>query len=134
MRIHLSPYRVASLNPSHDFLSFSLTTMAKDYYTIADARKVAAALVVISHYKRKQRQKRKHRWWITQIYRQRNVHVKQMLSDMTFEGVEDTIKNFTRMNSESFEDLCFKLEPMIGKKDTSFRKAITTKKRLPVFL
>lgn len=53
---------------------------------------------------------------------------------MTFEGVEETIKNFTRMNSETFEDLCIKLEPIIGKKDTSFRKAITTKERLAITL
>lgn len=101
---------------------------------MVNARKVAAALVVISHYKRKQQNKRKHRWWIKEIYRQRNVHANQLLSDMTFEGVEETIKNFTRMNSETFEDLCIKLEPIIGKKDTSFRKAITTRERLAITL
>lgn len=83
---------------------------------MVNARKVAAALVVISHYKRKQQNKRKHRWWIKEIYRQRNVHANQLLSDMTFEGVEETIKNFTGMNSETFEDLCIKLESINWKK------------------
>lgn len=101
---------------------------------MGDARKIAAALVIINHYKKKKGQKVKRQWWIKELYRQRNDHFKEILSDMTFEGVEDTIQNFIRMNSETFDGLCMKLHPIIGKKDTSFRKAITTRERLAITL
>lgn len=60
---------------------------------MADACKVAAALLVINHNKKKEKngQKRKPRWWIREFYRGRESHTKLLLSVMTFEGVEKTI-------------------------------------------
>lgn len=43
------------------------------------------------------------------------------MRDMTFEVVEDTVKNFTRMSLSDFEHITSFIEPSVKKMDTQFR-------------
>jgi hypothetical protein len=53
---------------------------------------------------------------------------------MTFELVEDTVKNFTRMSSSDFEHITSLIELRVKKMDTQFREAITVRERLVITL
>lgn len=103
-----------------------------------DARRVAAALIVINIIKKRKQQKalqkRKHRWWIKELYRNRIQHgCEHLLLDMTFEG-GDSFQNFTRMSTDDFELLLTMVTPLIEKRDTNFRCAISARERLVVTL
>ncbi|CAH2008048.1 unnamed protein product [Acanthoscelides obtectus] len=53
---------------------------------------------------------------------------------MQFEAVDDTIKNFTRMSTEDFNQLRNLIEPRVNKMDTQFREAIAVTERLAITL
>lgn len=106
-----------------------------------DARRVAAALIAITIIKKKRKkkqqkaiEKRKHRWWIKELYRNRTLHgCEHLLLDMTFENV-DSFQNFTRMSTDDFELLLTMVKPLIEKRNTNFRCAISARERLIVTL
>lgn len=79
-------------------------------------------------------QKRKHRFWLKELYRNRLQYGNRLLRDMTFESIEDTIKNFTRMTRNDFDLLCSLIEPRVKKVDTVFREALTVRERLAITL
>jgi hypothetical protein len=64
--------------------------------------------------------KRKVRCWVKELYRQRMQYGNRLMRDsMTFELVEDTIKNFRRMLLSDFEHITSLIE-MSEKMDTQF--------------
>ena len=79
-------------------------------------------------------QKRKHRFWLKELYRNRLQYGNRLLRDMTFESIEDTINNFTRMTRNDFDLLCSLIEPRVKKVDTVFREALTVRERLAITL
>lgn len=68
--------------------------------------------------------KRNKRWWIREIYRNRDQSNRNLMVDLIFEGDEAPFKNFTRMSKKDFKLLLSLVEPKIRKQDTTFRKAI----------
>ena len=45
-----------------------------------------------------------------------------------------SFKNFARLNPELFNELKVKLEPLIGRQNTTFRRCISTGERLAITL
>lgn len=78
--------------------------------------------------------KRTHRFWLKELYRNRLQYGNRLLRDMTFESIEDTIQNFTRMTRNDFDLLCSLIEPRVKKVDTVFREAFTVRERLAITL
>ncbi|KDR07180.1 hypothetical protein L798_03447 [Zootermopsis nevadensis] len=69
-----------------------------------------------------------------ELYRQRMQYGNRLMRDMTFELVEDTVKNFTRMSLSDFEHITSLIEPKVKKIYTRFREAITVRERLVITL
>lgn len=79
-------------------------------------RRAAAAFVIIDHnIERKKNKKRKVRWWMKEIYRNRIQYGVQLMEEMRFEAVDETIKNFTRLSTEDYELLKSLIEPTVKK-------------------
>lgn len=98
-------------------------------------RAATAFAVIAMHLIRRRREgRRKRRWWVRDIFRKRLQYGNRLMVDMSIEQVNDTIKNFTRMMPEVFDDLVNVIEPKVGKMDTNMREAITVKERLAITL
>lgn len=98
-----------------------------------DKNELAAAMIVI-HHANKKRQKVKRRCWVSLMLRSRSVYSgTQLLNEMSIGNIGQ-FENFCRMTSEDFEFLLNLIEPIIRKRDTNYREAITTKERLAVTL
>lgn len=82
----------------------------------------------------RKKRRRKPRWWIKELFKNRLQYGNRLLQDMAFEAVEDTVKNFTRMTLADFEHLVALISPKVEKIDTHLRQAITVKERLALTL
>ena len=98
------------------------------------ARAAAAFMLMFNIIEEKKKPKRKVRWWMKELYRRRMQCGNRLMRDMTFEVVEDTVKNFTRMSLSDFEHITSFIEPRVKKMDTQFREAITVRERLAITL
>ena len=82
-----------------------------------------------------QRQRVKRKWWVRPIFQSRE---KFGAYHAMFPEMENddrwSFKNFSRMNPELFRELEAKLEPLIGRQNTTFRKSISTGERLAITL
>lgn len=83
----------------------------------------AAVVIILSKSKR-----RKPRWWVRKYLQNKE----NVFSDLSV--VDGSFTNFTRMNKTDFEILLQKIEPIISKQDTKFRKATSASLRLAVTL
>jgi hypothetical protein len=83
----------------------------------------------------KTKNKRQRRWWQTQLYSSREVHIgSSLLADLNFQLVSGLYKNFTRMSPTECEYLIHLIGEKISKKDTTFQKAISVQERLALRL
>jgi hypothetical protein len=85
------------------------------------ARAAAAFMLMFNIIEEKKKPKRKVRWWMKELYRRRMQCGNRLMRDMTFEVVEDTVKNVTRMSLSDFEHITSFIEPSVKKMDTQFR-------------
>ncbi|VEN55083.1 unnamed protein product [Callosobruchus maculatus] len=85
-----------------------------------------AFFVIAKLMKNERRKPRKQ--WIRKLYRYRNES--RLLNEMDYLH----IKNFTRMTAEDFEILVNLVGPLVMKKDTNLRKAISVQDRLALTL
>ncbi|XP_053615431.1 uncharacterized protein LOC128683450 [Plodia interpunctella] len=88
---------------------------------------VAAVTFILLKCLRKKSQKRKRRFWVKQIYKNRLESGNQLYAELVSDKVEH---NFARMNANQFEILCSLLNNKLRKNDTNYRDAITVKERL----
>ncbi|CAH1995224.1 unnamed protein product [Acanthoscelides obtectus] len=97
----------------------------------------AAGFVVMSGaylqlLKKKSRRRSRRRWWMVSLNQSRErysgIH---MMADLL---KEPSGRFENRMSFEDFEELLQKIEPVISKKDTRWRKAIPGKERLALTL
>lgn len=80
------------------------------------------------------KRRRKPRWWMKKLFKNRLQYGNRLLQDMANEAVEDTVKNFTRMTLVDFEYLVALISHKVEKIDTHMRQAITVKERLALTL
>ncbi|KAJ8879666.1 hypothetical protein PR048_020274 [Dryococelus australis] len=97
------------------------------------ARTTAATFIKIYQLLKEKKRTRKPRWWIKELYRNRVQYGKRLLQE-TYETIEDTVQNFTRMTLVEFERLHELISSQIGKRDIYMREAITVKERLAITL
>jgi hypothetical protein len=63
------------------------------------ARAAAAFMLMFNIIEENRQPKRKVRWWMKKLYRQRMQYGNRLVGDsMTFELAQDTVKNFTRIS------------------------------------
>lgn len=79
--------------------------------------------------KNSQKRKNKRAVWTKQLYKKRNVG---LLKELQLDS--GVFRNFTRMSKENFYKLLRMIEPVISKKDTKFRDAISAEMRLLITL
>lgn len=94
----------------------------------------ALAIITVFAITKKIEKRRKRRWWVRELFRQRIQYGNRLIRDMTVDKVDETIKNFTRMSMEDFESLESLVGPQIVKMDTFMREAITVRERLAITL
>lgn len=83
---------------------------------------------------KKRKNRRKHWWWVKEIYRTRaQCGNHQLMQDIKFEAVEETIRNFSRLSQNNFDHIYFLIEPRI-RKMTHFREATSVQERFAVVL
>lgn len=94
--------------------------------------KAAAILTLILLERRKRRNRR--RLWVRNWIKRREIEdtVHKLIRDLRNEESSDEFRNFFRMSPELFDDLLDKVSPIIIKKDTNFRKAISPETRLAI--
>jgi hypothetical protein len=91
------------------------------------ARAAAAFMLMSNIVEGNKNPKRKVRWWVKELYRQRMQCGNRLMRDMAFGLVEDTVKNVARMSLSDFEHITSLIEPRVKKMDTQFREAITVR-------
>lgn len=98
-------------------------------------RKAAAILVAILSNRIKNR-KRKRRFWVRTWILRREIEntVENLIRDLRSEETDDEFKKFFRLSPQQFDILLEKVDPIIRKKDTNFRKAISPEIRLAITL
>lgn len=95
---------------------------------------IAAAIIIINNCCKKKRKTRERRHWVTPLLKSRAVYSGTHLLSDIFIGNIGQFENFCRMSSEDFEILLNLIEPVIRKRDTNYRDAISPKERLAVTL
>jgi hypothetical protein len=71
---------------------------------------------------------------VTPVLKSRDLYGgSQLLSELLI-GSTGQFENFCRMSSKDFEHLLTLIEPAIGKQDTNYIKAISSKERLAITL
>lgn len=101
-------------------------------------RKQAALCIILCLLRRRQRKRQgviKSRIWVKEWIKKRNQCgvVNNLLCELR-NGDEKFYKNFLRVSSVDFDYLLEKVTPLITKKDTFMRKAITPTEKLIVTL
>lgn len=99
-------------------------------------RKQAAAAVVLALLAQKRKkQLNQKRLWVRNWIRLRDIeqNAQKLICDLRNEG-SNTFKQFFRLSSEQFDFLLDLIRPMISKKDTQMRKAISADTRLALTL
>jgi hypothetical protein len=67
------------------------------------ARAAAVFMLMFNIIEENKKPKRKVLWWMKELYLQRMHYGKRLMRHMTFELVEDTVKNFQRMSLSDFK-------------------------------
>lgn len=101
-----------------------------------DQAQPAACLALLLIQKRKKRQKKvTKRIWVKDWIQKRKDYgaVDNLLKELQ-ECDKNSYKNFIRMSAEDFDEILYRIAPLISKKDTVMRSAITAKERLVVTL
>lgn len=94
---------------------------------------IACASYIIIR-KRLEKRRRKPRWWMTTLFRNRQLYSgDRLLLDLQAEE-SGKFSNFCRMSVEDFEKLLHAVERKIMKQDTNFRNAISARERLAITL
>lgn len=88
-------------------------------------------VINIGGFTERKKSRRRRRWWAKTYHRRTAAN--NLLLELNM-GDASGFRNFTRMSSADFELLTNMIAPLISKKDTNFRKAITVKERLAVTL
>lgn len=92
----------------------------------------ASIIIICAGYlflKNAQKRKNKRAVWTKQLYKKRNVG---LLKELQLDS--GVFRNFTRMSKENFYKLLRMIEPVISKKDTKFREAVSAEMRLLITL
>ncbi|KAJ8883289.1 hypothetical protein PR048_015132 [Dryococelus australis] len=100
--------------------------------TMNTARAGAAFILMYNFYKQnnsRMKLKRKARWWMKQLYRQRMQHGNILMRDLMIEVIEDEVQNFTRILTIGFAilshwRLVYKLAISIPNVKTNYIKKI----------
>lgn len=94
----------------------------------------SAAIIVMILANRFKNQNRKRRLWVRQWIQRRQLEnsIEKLIADLKEDG--NAFKDYFRMSPEKFDFLLDKVRPIIAKKDTHFRKAISPASRLSVTL
>lgn len=96
------------------------------------SKRKAAAFVVLVLANRLKKRKRRRRKWVRHWIKQREINntAQNLMRDLRSE--ENEFRKFFRMLPEQFDFLHEKVGPIIAKKDTNFRKAISSETRLTI--
>jgi hypothetical protein len=94
-----------------------------------DRTRVAAALLL----KRRRKLKFK-RLWVHPINEKRNLFGEFSHLVRELRCHEDRFFSYFRMSPENFDHILLKIEPLISKRDTNYRKAISPHERLSLTL
>lgn len=102
---------------------------------MAISRKTAAATLIALLLKSKRDRSQKKWLWVREWIRRRETEkiTQQLIEDLRDEST-NLFKDFFRISLEQFEYLLEKVHPLIVKKDTNMRKAITSETRLLITL
>lgn len=100
------------------------------------SKRNAAAIIVLILSKRKKKNVRKRRIWVRNWIMRREIEqtVQKLVLDLRNEETDDEFRKFFRMSPQQFDILHEKVAPIITKKDTNFRKAISSEIRLTITL
>ncbi|KAB0802188.1 hypothetical protein PPYR_04374 [Photinus pyralis] len=92
----------------------------------------AAFIILCDAIKKKQRKRR--RYWMTNLFKSRNIYSgSNLLNDLSLSRTGQ-FKNFCRISCEDFEYLIHLIGHKIAKQETTFRQPIPVKERLAVTL
>lgn len=80
------------------------------------------------------KKRKKRRWWITSLYRNRCLHGGSILLQDLQKEDNERFLNCCRMSPSVFNQLLALIEPKIKKEDTRFRKAIPPAERMALTL
>lgn len=103
---------------------------------MAVSRTKAAAIVVLILSKRIKERNQRRRIWVRSWIKRREIEdtVKKLICDLRAEDTDNEFRAFFRMSPQQFDFLLEKVDPIIRKMDTTFRKAISSETRLIVTL
>ncbi len=92
---------------------------------------VSAAYIVTHHFFLKKLKVRKRRYWVTPIFRSREVYGG---NDLVQDLVGGQFQNFCRLSLEDFGNVLALTESEIREKDTNYRAVISPRERLAITL
>ncbi|XP_053995489.1 uncharacterized protein LOC128885455 [Hylaeus anthracinus] len=97
-----------------------------------DSEVAAAALLVLVMARRnKKKTARKRRFWVSELYKNRDTHVAEsLMKDLSL----TQFGNFCRMHATDFEHILNKIAPLISTQCTTFRASVSAKEKLAVAL
>ena len=96
---------------------------------------IATIMLVLSMRQRRIRKnRRKRKVWVREWIKNRDRHgaYHQLMQELALDTT--SYCNFVRMNATTFEELLGRVAPLIGRKDTVMRKAISPGERLALTL
>lgn len=100
------------------------------------SRKKAAAIIVLIISNQIKKKNSRRRKWVRSWIKRREVEdtAQNIIRDLRNEETDEEFRSFFRMSPEQFDFLHEKVGPIIAKKDTTFRKAISSETRLMITL
>jgi len=94
----------------------------------------ATFIILNSLIKKEQKIKQKRRWWITQLFKNRDEHGGlNLINDLLFQE-SGQFENFVRIAYSDFKYLVSLIRPQVEKQTTHWRKPISVEERLAVTL